>query len=267
MRHQLLAAAAATALALSPVTAAAAATPTTGYAALGDSYAAGVAAGTYDPASGSCHRSAGSYPALWAAAHHPASFLSTACSGAGTKEVLRDQLPQVPAGTTLLTLTIGGNDLGFADAAAACLQPFTTNAKCDAALDESDRRLREELPGNLEQTYRAVSAAAPAARVVVTGYPHLLETGTTCAVGTDPRRVRFDALTDRLDEVIERQAAKQGFVFADVRGPFAGHGVCAGGGQEWITRIVLTRIWESFHPTAAGQSRGYLPTVSTAIAE
>ncbi|GAA2153376.1 SGNH family lipase [Kitasatospora kazusensis] len=263
MRHQLLAAAAALTVTLSAAPAAATPPPTQ-YAALGDSYAAGVGAGSYDQASGDCHRSSRSYAALWAAEHHPAAFLAAACSGAALQDVVADQLPRVGADTTLVTLTAGGNDLAFADAVGACLQPFTTDARCDAALDESDRLLREELPGRLDTTYRAVRTAAPNARVVVTGYPHLLETGGLCAVGTEPRRVRFDALTDRLDELIAAQADKQGFRFADPRGPFGGHGVCARDGREWINRIVLTSLWESFHPTADGQSLGYLPVVAAA---
>ncbi len=266
MRHQFLATAAAVTLALG-ASPAAATPPPTRYAAIGDSFAAGVGAGSYDKASGECHRSSRAYPALWAAEHHPAAYLFAACSGAGTQAVLRDQLPLVPADSTLVTLTVGGNDLGFADAVIGCLQPFTTDAKCDAALDESERRLRDELPASLEQTYRAVSSAAPAARVVVTGYPHLLETGTGCPVGTDPRRARFNALTDRLDETIERQSAKQGFEFADVRSAFSGHGVCAGGGGEWVNRFVLSGLWASFHPTDTGQSHGYLPAVSAAVTE
>jgi len=266
VRHRLSAALAAVPLLLiSAAPAVAADAPPLRYSALGDSYASGVAAGPYDPAGGDCHRSTGAHPARWAAAHSPEAFLHAACSGATTADVRDDQLPRVPADTTLLTVTVGGNDLGFADAAGACLQPLTTEARCDRALDESERRLREELPARLDTLYTAVRDRAPAARVVVTGYPHLLETGTTCWVGTDARRARFNTLTDRLDELIDRQAGKHGFAFADVRPAFAGHGVCAGGDREWITRIVLTPLWESFHPTADGQSLGYLPAVTAAL--
>ncbi|MFJ1702545.1 SGNH/GDSL hydrolase family protein [Kitasatospora sp. NPDC088346] len=264
MRHRLLAALVALPLLLAGAPPAAAATG--GYAALGDSYAAGVAAGAYDAASGDCHRSTRSYPALWAAAHRPDAFVDVTCIGATVDDVRRDQLPRVPADATEVTLTVGGNDLGFADGVVACLQPITTDSRCDRALDETERRLREELPDRLATLYGEVRGAAPAARVVVTGYPHLLHTGTVCIIGTEPRRVRFNALTDRLDELIEQQATKQGFEFADVRPAFAGHGVCSGGSQEWITRFVLTHLWESFHPTARGQSDGYLPAVTAALA-
>ncbi|MER6397387.1 SGNH/GDSL hydrolase family protein [Kitasatospora sp. NPDC001603] len=265
-RHPLLAALAAVPLLLcaAPAAAAAPADAPPRYAALGDSYAAGVAAGAYDPAAGDCHRSANAYPALWAADHGATGFLAAACNGATTADVRGGQLPKVGADTTVLTLTVGGNDLGFAGAAADCLQPLTTEARCAATLDESGRRLREELPGRLSALYDDVRTAAPRARVVVTGYPHLLRTGTTCLIGTDARRQRFNALTDELDELIRREAEARGFAFADVRTAFEGHGVCAGAGREWITGIVLPRLWESFHPTPEGQSLGYLPAVTAA---
>ncbi|WP_405010532.1 SGNH/GDSL hydrolase family protein [Kitasatospora sp. NBC_01539] len=262
MRPKLLAALTAVPLMLSAAPASAA--PAARYAALGDSFAAGVGAGGYDPASGACHRSAGAYPALWRDGHGPADFLFAACSGALTADVLRDQVPRVPTDATLVTLTVGGNDLAFADAAVACLQPLTTDARCDAALDESERRLAEELPGRLDTLYRALDARAPAARVVVTGYPHLLGTGSTCVIGTAARRSRFNTLTDRLDELIGRQSEKQGFRFADVRAGFTGHGACRGGPDEWIHPITLP-LWESYHPKASGQSGGYLPSVSDAV--
>ncbi|HZE00246.1 MAG TPA: lipase, partial [Pseudonocardiaceae bacterium] len=49
------------------------------YVALGDSYSSGVGTGVYDPTSGPCARSPLSYPPLWVAEHHPASFGFVAC--------------------------------------------------------------------------------------------------------------------------------------------------------------------------------------------
>jgi hypothetical protein len=51
----------------------------TNYVALGDSYSSGTGAGNYDPASGSCNRSANAYPNLWAAAHSTSSYKFVAC--------------------------------------------------------------------------------------------------------------------------------------------------------------------------------------------
>ncbi|MER5636038.1 SGNH/GDSL hydrolase family protein [Kitasatospora sp. NPDC002227] len=267
MRHRLLAVAAALTFTfgLGAATPAAAATPAS-YAALGDSVAAGDGAGDYRADGTDCHRSNRSYPALWSAAKGAGEFRLPACSGATTQDVLDSQLAEVSPATTAVTLTVGGNDAGFVTAVVDCLQPFTTDAKCDAALDETARRLREDLPVRLDRTYQAVRGAAPNATVAVAGYPHLLETGTpSCAVGTEPRRVRINALADQLDDLISRQADQHGFRFADPRPAFAGHGVCATGGHEWINRIVFLSLWESFHPTAEGYRLGYLPAVTAAL--
>ncbi|GAA1946329.1 SGNH/GDSL hydrolase family protein [Kitasatospora viridis] len=243
------------------------AAPAAGYAALGDSYAAGVGAGGYDPAAGDCHRSANAYPVLWAAAHPGTAATDLACNGADTHAVLTDQLPKLPHGLARVSLTVGGNDLGFTDAVLACLQPLTTDERCDRALAHSADLLDHQLPSRYDQLLTALTAAAPDARVVVTGYPDLLATEASglCWTGTGHRRAEFNALTDRVDELIHRQATAHGARFADPRPAFAGHGVCAGPGGEWITGIVLRTPWESFHPTAEGQSHGYLPVVSDAL--
>ncbi|MGF1428726.1 SGNH/GDSL hydrolase family protein [Kitasatospora sp. LaBMicrA B282] len=238
-----------------------------GYVALGDSYAAGVGAGAYDPASGDCHRSTRGYPALRAAAHPGAAFLDLACYGATTDQVRSDQLPLLPAGTGTVTLTVGGNDLDFSDAVVACLQPLTTESRCDQALDHSAQLMNDQLPGRLDQLLAAIARAAPGATVLVTGYPHLLSEhpAGACWTGTDQRRARFARLADQLDELIGRQAAAHGDRFADPRAAFAGHEVCAGAGHEWIAGLELVNLWESFHPTAEGQQRGYLPVVEQAL--
>ncbi|MFE0462099.1 SGNH/GDSL hydrolase family protein [Kitasatospora sp. NPDC058965] len=266
-RRPVTAALAAAALLLLPAAAPAAAAPG-GYAALGDSYAAGVAAGAYDAASGDCHRSSRAYPALWAAAHPGTAFTDLACNGADTQQVLDRQLPHLPAGTGTVTLTVGGNDLDFEDAVLACLQPLTTEDRCNRALDHSAELLHDQLPGRLDRLLDAVDRAAPGARVLVTGYPDLLteHPAGACWTGTDSRRARFNRLTDETDDLIRRQATAHGAQFADPRPAFAGHGVCAGSNGEWITGIVLLNPWESFHPTADGQARGYLPAVRAVLA-
>ncbi|MCM2580141.1 GDSL-type esterase/lipase family protein, partial [Streptomyces meridianus] len=91
------------------------------YVALGDSYSSGLGAGSYDSASGDCKRSNASYPALWAANNAPASFSFTACSGATTDDVLAGQLGPVNSSTGLVSMSIGGNDAGFADVMTTCV--------------------------------------------------------------------------------------------------------------------------------------------------
>lgn len=238
------------------------------YFALGDSFASGLGAGEYILTGGICFRSSNAYPALLAAAHSPEVFRFIACGGSTTADVRRLQVPKLSRATRLVTLTVGGNDAGFSRALAACVRSSSSDADCDKALDESERVLRDELPGNLQRTYQEISAAAPEASVVLAGYPHLFEKGAKdCSAGTPARRARINALTDRLNDLIRRTGEKQGFGFADVRDTFAGHGVCARAGtEEWIHPLTLLNP-ASFHPTTKGQRFGYLPVVREAVRE
>ena len=106
--------AAAGALVLPFAVAPAASASSVNYVALGDSYSSGVGAGSYTSSSGSCDRSTNAYSQLWANANDPASYISVACSGATTSTVISSQLSALSASTTLVSITVGGNDVGFA---------------------------------------------------------------------------------------------------------------------------------------------------------
>src|SRR5689334_15465308 len=96
---------------LAATPAAAAARAEWDYVALGDSYSSGVGASGQ---TGLCLRSANGYPGLWRAAHDPASYRTNACGGATTADLRSYQLSGLSGSTDLVTLTIGGNDVGFA---------------------------------------------------------------------------------------------------------------------------------------------------------
>ena len=81
------------------------------YVALGDSYSSGVGAGSYTAESGSCQRSTKAYSALWAAEKAPASYVSVACSGATTTSVVNSQVSALSSATTLVSISVGGNDM------------------------------------------------------------------------------------------------------------------------------------------------------------
>ncbi|MGV9772914.1 SGNH/GDSL hydrolase family protein [Streptosporangium sp. NPDC003464] len=267
MRHQFLAVLATTPLIASG---AASAGPVAAehYAALGDSFSSGSGAGDYDPDSGLCRRSANSYPVLWARAQRPDTFEYGACGGAVTDDVVYRQIPDALSDdTTLVTLTIGGDDAGFEAAVVDCVVADGDAGDCERALGDAGRFTEQELPGKLAWTYRAVRAAAAEAEVLVVGYPRLFEPDHTpdCAVA-EWRRRGVNQLADRVNAVIREQAGSAGFHYVDVREAFAGHGVCALGGigREWVTRITPDDAWQSYHPNKRGQSSGYLPAVASA---
>jgi lysophospholipase L1-like esterase len=159
------------------------------YVSMGDSYSSGQGVGAYDPATNnaanSCHRSANSFGRQFAAgppaAYPPGDVVDAACSGATITSLTATgqygepaQISQIPATASLVTLTIGGNDAGFAAVLARCVlllsceDYYTQNDanNLDAAIDN--------LAAPLASAYQAVRANAPGARVVVLTYPQIL---------------------------------------------------------------------------------------------
>ncbi|MEV7193176.1 SGNH/GDSL hydrolase family protein [Streptomyces sp. NPDC093510] len=233
----------------------------TGYVALGDSYSSGVGAGNYDSGSGNCKRSNRAYPVLWAAAHSPSSFNFTACSGARTGDVLANQLGPLGSGTGLVSVSVGGNDAGFADVMTTCVLQSESN--CLARINQARQYVDSTLPGNLDKVYDAISAKAPSARVVVLGYPRFYKLSGTCVAGLSEReRTAINGAADYLNAATEKRAADHGFAFGDVTSAFAGHEICSG--SPWLHSVNWLNIGESYHPTAAGQSGGYLPVFTAA---
>ncbi len=238
----------------------ASAATTVNYVALGDSYSSGVGAGNYTSESGSCDRSTGAYPALWAAAHTSAVYKSVACSGATTTSVINSQVSALGSGTTLVSITVGGNDVGFASIMETCALQGTD--ACVAAVQAAENTAQSTLPGLLDNVYNAIQSHAPNARVVVLSYPVFYQLGTVCVGLSDTSHAKIDEGINLLDGIISAAAGRHGFVFADVRSIFVGHQLCSGG-TKWLHALNFLDISESYHPTADGQSGGYYPVFSS----
>ena len=229
--------------------------------ALGDSYSSGDGAGSYGT-SGSCDRSADAYPQQWANANDPASFSFVACAGATVSDVLNSQVSSLSAGTTLVSISIGGNDVGFSAVMATCvLAPTST---CESAVSGAETLVADLLPAELNTALQTIRRDAPAARVVVLGYPEFydLSRSSGCAGLSTADRSTLNQGADQLDSALSAAAARNGDTFADVRSQFAGHELCDGS-SSWLNAVTWP-IGSSYHPTASGQELGYLPVFSSA---
>ena len=232
------------------------------YVALGDSYSSGLGAGHDIASSGSCDRSSDAYPALWSAANGPASAVSVACAGATTSTVLSSQIQALSTATTLVSITIGGNDVGFSSVMETCV--LSSTGSCVSAIDAAESEMTSQLPAELDGVLDAITASAPNARVVVLGYPHLYDLSRSAGCfglsGTD--RADLNQAADLLDGQIQKAATRHDDVFADVRPAFAGNEICDS--SSWLHAVNIFDLSESYHPTAAGQAGGYLPAFSAA---
>ncbi|MEH1163947.1 SGNH/GDSL hydrolase family protein [Micromonospora sp. CPCC 205539] len=237
------------------------AAPSDHYVALGDSYSSGVGAGSYTAESGACQRSTNAYSALYATNVRPASYRSVACSGATTTSVINTQLSALSASTTLVSVSVGGNDVGFANIMTTCVLKGTT--ECVAAVQGAEDKARASLATLLRGVYNGIRTRAPSARVVVVGYPVFYQLGTTCVGLSATSRAKINEAINLVDDIIRTAAGAAGFTFADVRSQFVGHQLCSSG-AKWLHALNIASLSVSYHPTAAGQSGGYYPVFRSA---
>jgi lysophospholipase L1-like esterase len=223
---------------------AAADSPTVQYVALGDSYAAGQGAPPY---LNSCLQSTKGYPALLDAEERIHLRANETCTGATTSTVADTQLAALNRGTRLVTLTVGAADLGLSTVLTACTTG--TQLQCLTAIEVASGGL-VQLGIDLTDLYAEVADAAPRARIVVTGYPHLFASGAPF----DPVIIgainsAIDALNATIEGAVNAQPTGVDIVYVDVVDAFGEHGI---GGElpPFINDPGPTA--EAFHPTADG---------------
>ena len=231
------------------------------YVALGDSYSSGVGAPGQSIV---CLRSPNGYPGLWAAANDPKSYRSVACGGATTDTLRATQIPALSPTTDLVSLTIGGNDAGFAPAVITCT--LVSDAGCAATVDTAIEAIEDEIPAKLDATYRDIRRKAPDARIVVLGYPILFdETAPSCGFAgmSIPKRKSLNRGAAELNRVIAERSRAAGAIWSDVTDEFAGHGIC--GPSPWLHGLTVLPPTDSFHPNGSGYRYGYLPALSSVL--
>jgi lysophospholipase L1-like esterase len=219
------------------------------YVALGDSYSSGVGTRVFYEESGECSRSPDAFgPKIAAAKGYTLSF--QACSGAKTPEVNEKQLGTLSSATSLVTISIGGNDSGFSNVMLNCALYYFT---CGSAISEANEFIKNKLPGLLETTYKDIRAKATTAKVIVLAYPKLFtKEGTTCNVNflTSGNEKKMNESGEKLDAVIKARAEAMKFTVVNPTSAFESHEVCAS--EEWLNGQ-SNPLSESYHPNVKGQ--------------
>lgn len=231
------------------------------YVALGDSYASGLGARTYYADGTSCHRSPRSYGSR-VAASYGLSLTLVACSGAVTNDVTNRQLRALSSTTAYVTITVGGNDLGFRSVLTECAMPGWMS-DCNGAIDGGLDVLSNALPGRLRNLLETVRSRAPGAKVLLTGYPQLFN-DEDCSIATffsDTEQRRLNAATDQLNKALQHQASAAGAAYVNPATLYAGHAWCDD--AAWVNGPSLPTV-NSFHPNSAGHA-GYAHVVGPAL--
>ncbi|MGV9357588.1 SGNH/GDSL hydrolase family protein [Streptomyces misionensis] len=238
------------------------------YVALGDSYTSGPGIPTQVDAD--CARSDRNYPSLVADRAGAATFTDASCSGATTTQMWQAQggnPPQLDAlsrNTDLVTVQIGGNDVGFGPIISRCaglgVQDPAGNP-CERAYEASGQdelalAVRRTAP-KIAQVLRAVHARAPHARVLVVGYPDLLpDDGVGCFPQVPFAQGDFAYLRDtekRLNLMLRTEAARNRAEYVDTYGPTVGHDMCKAPADRWIEPLQPASPAAPAHPNALGE--------------
>lgn len=247
------------------------------YTALGDSYSSGEGNA---PFAGSCHRAQredSAYPRILPSLVRYIGLPNFhACTGAVTADIWkrpqphrRGQRPQtdyVSPADRLVTITIGGNDLGFASVLERCLLPDNcTTTKLGNVAPKTLKRLTA-IQAHLERVYTTIRAAmSRSGYLVVAGYPHIFTAGpnSDCQRFISNSEAAWmnetvDSANAKIEAAVEGAKASAGNVFyVEVENEFAGHELCTD--SPWLYGFAFSRhegpnpFKGSYHPTRDGQ--------------
>lgn len=256
--------------------------PTPKMVALGDSYSAGVGTKNDDLAGSPCHRSSGGWPYLMSREYHAAPQLTPsgyfACSGDTTVQVLGGKPGEQPSqiqqlrtfvaangAPSLITMTVGGDDLGFAKLLAGCYAYWA--GEC---VNDLNRKIDYLNGGDftriLARTYQAIKAAAGGANeIAIVGYPFImpsagffsdLHANEHCPwMNGDAAQIlaRFRQGQQLMDSAMATAASQAGVRFVNIDGALSGHELCTG--DSWIQDLSLhnKNLGVAGHPNPTGQ--------------
>jgi lysophospholipase L1-like esterase len=244
------------------------------YVALGDSFTSAPLVPDQGGLPMGCLRSDQDYPSLVAAAIHPSSFTDVSCYGAATaamtsseKALNASNPPQLNAlgpGDTLVTVQVGGDDIGVGHIATTCsalsiTDPFgapCTRHYTEGGTDQLAQAVARTAP-KVASVLRAIAQRAPHARILLVGYPVILPvSGGGCwpevpiATGDVPY---LRGAETRLNAMLATQATRSGITFVNTYAASIGHDACQRPGVKWTEGLIPTSLAVPFHPNARGE--------------
>lgn len=260
------------------------------FVALGDSYAAvgRIAPGAWTAGPVACVRTDDAYPAVVARKLGVGTFVDASCGGAVSDDLWRPdegvppQFDALDAETDLVTLTIGGNDVGFSAVMLACavrtnvaepLLPtvdpvlesmsknFDASTSCSDVIDRQASAALDGLGSRLDAVYGEIVRRSPEARVVTVGYLAALPDEETirhspdCAplmAATEDERTKMRGFQDQLNAVVRAAGERNGATVVIPDEP--GHSMCSPADTRWVDLTGLGTGAAPVHPTTSGHA-------------
>ena len=238
------------------------------YVALGDSYAAGPLIPVQLPPWG-CLKSSNNYGQI-ANRTLAYTYRDATCSGAETEDMTAPQgvspepnppqFDRLTATTTLVSITIGGNDIGFSSIAEDCFSQNNTGTPCQDryvvnGVDEISQRIQETAP-KVADTIQGIRARSPNAKILVVNYASIFpDTGPGCwpVVPISDGDVPYvRAKQKELNQMLADQAAANGATLVDWYAASIGHDACQPPGIKWVEGAAPMNAAAPVHPNLLG---------------
>lgn len=240
------------------------------YVALGDSFTAGPLIPNQTGSPAGCLRSDRNYARVARVGLTDiATFRDASCSGATTIDMFdpqtvtlginAPQLDSLSLDTRVVTLGIGGNDIGFSDIVLNCARLNIFDPCKDDYVSGSRDAIADRIAATqpkVDTVLEGIATFAPYAKVFVVGYPTILPaTGNGCwpAVPITPTDVPYlRAKTQQLNAMLASAAAARGAIYVDTYTSSVGHDVCKSASVKWVEGIVPVNPAAPVHPNANG---------------
>jgi GDSL-like Lipase/Acylhydrolase family len=238
---------------------------------LGDSYAAGPLIPNQSLSPLGCLRSDHNFAHL-AAAQDGMSLADASCSGATTANMTGSQPTSVgtnppqfnalSASTKVVSLEIGGNDIGFTSILENCVtyNPFSHPCK-DKYIVGGDDRIADSINAaapKVAAVLQGIHARSPSARVLVVNYAVILpNSGSGCWPQVPLAYADVPYLRSKeqqLNAMLATQAAANNARLVDDATPSAPFNACTGSGTRWVEPLVPGNAAAPFHPNARGEA-------------
>lgn len=264
---------------LAPVAGATGITPASvNYVAMGDSYTSAPKVPTQIAQAGGCDRSTQDYPSLTAANMKFGTLTDVSCSGATTANI--DTTPEATSGftnppqldavttsTNVVSIQVGGDDLGFTSIIENCVAltpwgPTKVGLNCrnyyDPKGNDSLRAAINALAAKITTLIGEIKhQAASGVQIFVVGYPDILPQSGACwpTMPFETADAQYlNGVEQYLNTALANAASGAGATFVDTYTTSEGYNACTSASTRWIEPIVPSAPADPVHPNANGEA-------------
>jgi lysophospholipase L1-like esterase len=169
------------------------------------------------------------------------------------------QLDSLSGDTRLVTLTIGGNDIGFSDLAQDCVSVLPFGSPCRDRYTRGGDQISARIAatsGHVNAVLDEIRFRSPLAKVLVVNYAAIFpHSGNGCwpRMPVTPADVRWlRSKHEELNAMLATQAKDNLATLVDVYRASEGRSACAGSGTRWVEPYVPGNAAAPLHPNRRG---------------